>query len=212
MARRSEHTLEELRDMVLTAAETIVIEEGYNALTVRKVAMQIGYTVGSIYMVFANMNDLIMHIKGRTLDELALELQNELVGVVPEHQMQVIANVYLSFAHKHYHRWRMIFDALSDEPVPVWYQQKVDQLLAFVEHACSVGLPAQSPEQLHLAARALWSGVHGVCVLSLNGSLGRTGVKNVQATVDLLVENFMRGWDQTAIPVTATPPKRLPSS
>jgi AcrR family transcriptional regulator len=38
----------------------IVIEKGLNALTVRKVAVEIGYTVGSIYMVFANMQDLIM--------------------------------------------------------------------------------------------------------------------------------------------------------
>jgi AcrR family transcriptional regulator len=210
MARRSEHSFEELRDMVLTAAETIVIEEGYSALTVRKVAMQIGYTVGTIYMVFANMNDLIMHIKGRTLDELASELQNELAGVVPVQQMQVIAKVYLSFAHEHYHRWRMIFDVLSDEPVPEWYQQKVDHLLRIVEQACAVGLPEQSQEQLHLAARALWSGVHGVCVLSLNGSLGRAGVKNVQATVDMLVEHFMRGWSRTAIPAVVTPPKMLP--
>lgn len=211
MARRSEHTFEELKDMVLAAAETIVIQEGHSALTVRKVAMQIGYTVGSIYMVFANMNDLIMHIKVRTLDDLALQLQNELTEVGAEQQMQVIANVYLDFAHKHYHRWRMLFDALSDEPVPVCYQQKVDQLLAIVERACLQGFPAHSEQQLHLMARALWSGVHGVCVLSLNGSLGRAGVNNVKATVDLLVAQFMRSSDPSAIPVDATQPKMSPS-
>lgn len=207
MARRSEHTLEQLREMVLCAAETIVIEEGFSALTVRKIALQIGYTVGSIYMVFANMNDLIMHVKGRALDELAQQLQNQLSGASSEQQLQMIADGYLTFAHSHYHRWRLIFDALTDEPVPAWYQQKVDQLLAIVEVACQACLPGQSQEQVHLAARALWSGVHGVCVLSLNGSLGRAGVKNVQATVQLLVENFIKGWCQTAIQADVTPPK-----
>ena len=36
--------------------------------------MEIGYTVGSIYMVFENMADLIIHVKGRTLDDIAEQL------------------------------------------------------------------------------------------------------------------------------------------
>ena len=52
MARRSEHTQEQIKEMVLIAAEGIVTEEGEEALTVRKIAQHIGYTVGSIYMVF----------------------------------------------------------------------------------------------------------------------------------------------------------------
>ena len=75
MARRSEHSLEELKALVLDAAETIVIDEGFSELKVRKIAMEIGYTVGSIYMVFANMADLIMHINARTLDALAAQLE-----------------------------------------------------------------------------------------------------------------------------------------
>ncbi len=37
--------------------------------------MEIGYTVGSIYMVFDNMADLIMHVKGRTLDDISQQLK-----------------------------------------------------------------------------------------------------------------------------------------
>lgn len=51
MARRSEHSQAEIRKMVLEAAEEIVQEDGYPALKVRKMATDIGYTVGSIYRV-----------------------------------------------------------------------------------------------------------------------------------------------------------------
>ncbi|HEY5141506.1 MAG TPA: TetR family transcriptional regulator, partial [Methylococcales bacterium] len=34
--------------MILDAAERIVTEEGFSALKVRKIAVEIGYTVGSI--------------------------------------------------------------------------------------------------------------------------------------------------------------------
>ena len=124
MARRSEHTQEQIREMVLSAAENIVIDEGFNALTVRKVAMEIGYTVGSIYMVFENMDDLIMHVKGRTLDSLAEALRVEQVFESAEAHIQALAEIYLNFARQHYNRWRMIFEAINDVATPAWYQQK----------------------------------------------------------------------------------------
>ena len=192
MARRSEHTQEQIREMVLNAAETIVIEEGFHALTVRKVAMEIGYTVGSIYMVFANMDDLIMHIKAKTLDELADELRQAKGDTVEQH-IQALADCYLAFAHQHFNRWRMIFDAQHDAPMPDWYQQKIQDVFLIVEALFQRLNPEQSEQQARLAATALWSGVHGVCVLSLNGSLGRVGSENAQVTVNMLVNSFIQG-------------------
>ncbi|QPK65034.1 TetR/AcrR family transcriptional regulator [Methylomonas sp. LL1] len=196
MARRSEHTQEQIREMVLKAAENIVIEEGFKALTVRKVAMDIGYTVGSIYMVYANMDDLIMHIKAKTLDELAEHMRSIKPPANVEQHIQSLADIYLAFAHQHFNRWRMIFDAQSDAPVPDWYQQKVQNMFVIVEDLFQRLLPEQSAEQVRLAARALWCGVHGVCVLSLNGSLGGVGAENAEATIGLLVQNFIQGWKQ----------------
>lgn len=208
MARRSEHTQEQIKEMVLKAAENIVIEFGFKALTARKIALEIGYTVGSIYMVFANMDDLITHIKGRTLDELAEQLQHsDQYNSVEEH-IQALAGIYLRFAQQHLNRWRMIFDAQGGEPVPDWYQQKVEQLLVIVEQLFQQLRPHHSAELSHLAARALWSGVHGVCMLSLNGNLGRLGVKNADSAVRMLVENFIRGWEQQGFQADATLPKK----
>ncbi|MDD2760688.1 MAG: WHG domain-containing protein [Methylomonas sp.] len=194
MARRSEHTQEQIREMVLSAAENIVNEEGFSALTVRKVALEIGYTVGSIYMVFTNMDDLIMHVKGRALDELADELQETGDFDSLEAHIQALAERYLSFAHCNFNRWRMIFEAINDVPVPDWYQRKVQELFAIVETLFQRLRPELAEDEANRAAHALWSGVHGVCVLSLNGSLGRSGADNARATVGSLVQNFIRGW------------------
>lgn len=194
MARRSEHTQEQIREMVLNAAENIVVDEGFNALTVRKVAMEIGYTVGSIYMVFQNMDDLIMHVKGRALDALALALSEDKSYASAEQHLQALAEIYLNFAHQHFNRWCIIFEAINDAPIPEWYQQKVRDIFRIIESVFRILRPEQSDEQVNLAARALWGGVHGVCVLSLNGSLGRVGIDGAQSTVKLLVQSFIQGW------------------
>jgi len=206
MARRSEHSQEQIKEMVLVAAETIVVEDGFNALTVRKIAMEIGYTVGSIYMVFANMNDLATHVKARTLDELAKQLSDYVPASSVEHHILALAETYLNFAALHFNRWRMIFDVQREEPPPEWYQQKIEQLFAIVEVLFKQLTPGSSAEQNRLAARTLWSGVHGICILSLTAKPQGSDVASSKQSVDLLVNTFIQGWKAAPLQANAIPP------
>jgi AcrR family transcriptional regulator len=195
MAKRSEHSLEELKALVLVAAEAIVIEEGFSALKVRKIAVKIGYTVGSIYMVFANMADLIMHINARTLDAIAAQLE-QVQNHGTEQSVETLAKTYLSYASQNFNRWRNIFDYRlpSDTEIPDWYQEKVDNVFAPVKLLFAEIVPELSEEQRNSAARSLWCGIHGICVLSLTDRLNKGGIDNVEEMIVLLVRNFMRGW------------------
>ena len=74
MARRSEHSREQLTEMILNAAQQIVINDGFAGLSARKIATDIGYTVGTLYIVFDNLDDIILHINARTLDEMRQRL------------------------------------------------------------------------------------------------------------------------------------------
>lgn len=196
MARRSEHSLEQIKEMVLDAAEKIVIEEGFAALKVRKIALEIGYTVGSIYMVFTNMSDLIMHVKARTMDELGDQLDERLPDCSPQEHILKLAISYLEFASQNYNLWSMIFEhrLSDDEKTPDWYQAKVDQAFVKVENLLGQLAPETDQSEVRSAARALWSGVHGICILSLTDTLDAVSVKNVEKNIVLLVENFIRGW------------------
>ena len=131
MPRRSEHSLEQLKAMVLDAAEAIVIKEGFSELKVRKIAMEIGYTVGSIYMVFANMADLIMHINARTMDTIAVQLE-QVQETNIEQSIETLAMIYLRYASQNFNRWRHSFEYYlpADTEIPGWYQQKIDNLFA----------------------------------------------------------------------------------
>ncbi len=199
MARRSEHSQEEIKEMVLKAAETIVVEEGFHKLKVRSVAMEVGYTVGSIYMVFDNMADLIMHVKGRTLDDISQQLQAVDSQGSAEQCIAGLAECYLNFARQNFNRWRMIFEhqLAEAETIPDWYQEKVNHIFALVEIQFKRLSDSHSEEQSKQAARALWSGVHGICTLSLTGKLDLLGISSIEESVKLLVDNFIAGWKQT---------------
>lgn len=191
MARRSEHSLEELRAMVLDAAENLVVDEGFPALTARRIAAEIGYTVGSIYMGYASMADLILHLNARTLDAIAARL-----GQVREQDAEAVALAYLHYASQNAERWRGVFACRlpADTAIPDGYQEKLDKLFAPVEARFAKLAPRLAEEQRRRAARALWSGVHGICMLSLIGGPDDAVLEETEAAVVLLVRNFMRGW------------------
>ena len=194
MARRSEHSLEELKALILSAAETIVIEEGFSALKVRRIAMEIGYTVGSIYMVFTNMADLIMHINARTLDAIVVQLE-QVQESSAESSIEAMASSYLRYASQNFNRWHTVFDySLSvDSKISAWYQEKVDRVIAPLEVQILAFAPVLSEDQRKRAARALWFGIHGICALSLTGQRDKTDIDDIEETIALLVKNFMRG-------------------
>ncbi|MGR9013054.1 MAG: TetR/AcrR family transcriptional regulator [Gammaproteobacteria bacterium] len=191
MARRNKHSLEEIRQMVLDAAETIIINEGYSALKVRRIAMDIGYTVGSIYMVFDNMADLVIHIRANTVDNLIKQLQ-QVPCCDSEQYIVELAKAYLQFAGRNYNRWSMIF--VQDAEIPEWYQDKINRLYSQIETQLAKLAPDCSSLQQRQAAQAVWNGVHGVCSMSLTGKQDAKDISDVENTVVLLVESFIGGW------------------
>jgi AcrR family transcriptional regulator len=199
MARRSQHSQQQIKDMVFQAAEAIVREDGFAALKVREIAMEIGYTVGSIYMVFNNMNDLIMQLKERILDEIIQQLLQVSPLQSPEQQLIALAQSYLNFAQCNFNRWSMIFEhrSTANEAIPESYQQKIELIFQKVADLLKQLAPQANAEQCKNASWILGSGVHGVCILSLQNKNHSHHVQEVEKSVTLLVESFMKGWIQT---------------
>jgi AcrR family transcriptional regulator len=187
--------------MALAAAARIAEEEGLASLTARRVASEIGYTVGSLYMVFANLDDLLLHVNGQTLGELHRALREATRDCrVPRNCLLVLGRGYIDFASRHRNRWRLIFEhRLPDNiSLPQWYLDRVDRLFLLAESFLAPLLEDPSGRHVKLAARALWGGVHGVCILSLTGKLEATGGISVQVLADSLIDNYLIGLTASA--------------
>jgi AcrR family transcriptional regulator len=197
MARRSDHSREELREMALSAAEQIVVEQSYAGLSGRKVATAIGYTVGTLYLVFENIDDLILNINARTLDRLHARMTESLAnyGDAREQLLQ-LGQVYIRFADDDPHRWAMVFEHRFSENriVPAWYQEKITRMFAMVEKSLEPLAKQRPSREIKQAARAIWGGVHGICILALTNTLGIAGVDSVQELTRSLISNYLKGF------------------
>lgn len=197
MARRSDHSRDELREMALAAAEGIVVESGFEGLSARKVASAIGYTVGTLYLVFENIDDLVLHMNARTLDRLYERLAQARRDARDGREgLLRLGQAYIAFADEDPHRFGMIFEHRLAEgrELPAWYEEKITRVFAMVEAALKPLAAQRSPRDIARAARVIWGGVHGICILALGDRLGVAGVDSVQELTESLISNYLAGF------------------
>ena len=195
MARRNDHSREEIQAMAIQAAITILNEEGVQGLSTRKVATAIGYTAGTLYLVFKNLDELILHINAATLDELHRLLAAKLNESSPPQVIKAMSLSYLHYAKSHYARWSLLYTHRLPEgiPVPEWLEEKIRRLFALAENPLKNLLPGLGAKARTRAIRVLWSGVHGACELGLNDKLSFGDDISTETLIDSLVDNYLKG-------------------
>jgi AcrR family transcriptional regulator len=199
MGRRSDHSREEIHQLALQAAEALVAEGGYQALSARKVARRIGYTVGTLYLVFDNLEDLVWQLNGRTLDVLHQRLIDRLSqGASGEVALKQLAFAYIEFAQTQTARWGMLFEYAggSESDLPEWYQEKLGRVFGLVEQALQGPLAGCDPNTLRRASRVLWASVHGICLLRIRQRLDLAGGQTTEEMTQMLIEGFLAGMQQ----------------
>ncbi len=193
MGRRSDHSRDELYELALDAAGRLLEAEGQKDLTVRKVAGEIGYSHGTLYNIFADLDDLIVHLNGRTLDALYEILKDIPLDGEPEAALRRLGRGYIEFTRRHKNRWNLLFEhhLPHGRELPQWHYEKVLRLLALVEAPLApLFPPGREKERVH-SARVLWSALHGIC--SLEGTRKLAKHESVEALSRTLISFYING-------------------
>ncbi len=174
MARRSDHTRDELKDIILSASWDIVKKDGFAGLTARHIAKDINYAAGTIYNVFPAMDDLYLAVNGMTLDKLYAVLSSPdctAHSAPPIQNIKKMAHLYRDFTKTYKPHWLMLFTyTLPDgKKAPEWYQAKVTRLFAPLETLLKPYYTQKPDRHRKMAARILWASVHGLCFLEETG-------------------------------------------
>ncbi len=200
MARRSDHSREEIRQMALNAAESIVASEGYKGLSARKVATAINYTVGTLYLVFENLEDIVLQVNGRTLDALYEWLRaRQLKGAKdaePRESLLAIADAYIAYAETETPRWNMLFEYVAEQgnALPDWYLLKLSRVFGLAEGALKPLAGHRSELEIQQAARVLWAAVHGICTLKIRHRMDLVGGQSAGEMAQMMIDNFLQGF------------------
>ncbi|MGB1561102.1 MAG: TetR/AcrR family transcriptional regulator [Sinimarinibacterium flocculans] len=196
MGRRNQHSREQQRDMAIAAAELILVREGFGGLSMRKVADAIGYTVGQLYLIFQNQDDLLATINERTTDAIYGHLRDRSEAIdEPLARLRALAAAYIEFAQRHPHRFRMLFEhQLPPAMEPrVSGELRIKRMFELVESNLAPLLPSAPPARLRQTAATLWGGVHGIAALAVSGKFKWAGNRDFERYSDELVSTFAAG-------------------
>jgi len=175
MGRRSDHTREQIREMALQAARNIVEHEGIDKLTARNIATAIGYTAGTLYLVFDNLDHIVLVLNQDTINELREELEQ--AAAADSRPVHAMASAYVRFAHANQNRWMLLFsqNLLTGRAFPEPFLAEFHRLYRVFEHRLDNA--GQSPA---LTARIVCASLLGLVESFLTGRLDTDDVEELE--------------------------------
>jgi AcrR family transcriptional regulator len=173
--RRKQHQ-HELREKILDAARELFVEEGVEAVSMRKIAQKIGYSATTLYNYFEDKEALLHALCDA--DFGALQDSFKKIGRTPDpiERMRKMGQAYITFAIEYPSHYRLMFmtprvHSDTDECREI-EQGNPDQdayafLRATVVEALDAGAFRGEYQDADLLSQIVWSAVHGVAALHL---------------------------------------------
>lgn len=171
---RREREKSETRDKILDAARELFVTEGYEGVSMRKVAEKIEYSPTAIYLHFADKNELFRELCHQDYARLAEVFQSSVMSTDPLERLKQIGAIYIDFGTRYPNHYKFMFMT----PHPAHQLDEVDREMkgnpemdayAFlkwaVQQAIEAGCFRDDIQDAELISQTLWASVHGVISL-----------------------------------------------
>ncbi len=110
ITERRQRQKDEVRTSIINAARTLVLEEGWQSLSIRRIAEAIEYSVPVIYDHFENKDAILTEFTMTGYDMLAKSLkQAKSKFDQPCQQLDAMANAYWNFAFENKEYYQLMF-------------------------------------------------------------------------------------------------------
>src|SRR5262252_9322673 len=167
--RRREKYRAEVRADILAAARKIFVRDGYEAFTIRKLANQIGFSPGNIYLYFKDKNEIFDCLVDQSFADLlaALPQPDETKHEDPVKLLRRSLRIYVKFGLDHPNHYRFSFSLQpARQPRPHKQRAAYESLLRKVQ--LCIDAKRFKTSDVELAAQSLWAAAHGITSLFID--------------------------------------------
>ena len=175
---RREREKIETREIILDAARELFLTEGYQGVSMRKVAEKIEYSPTAIYVHFRDKDDLFHELCHADYASLAAEFQSANLPADPIERIRAIGQTYIHFGLQYPNHFKLMFmtvnpqkyDELNERDKEVKGNPEKDSyafLMQTVHEALAMGTFRDELKNADLIAQTLWAGVHGMISLHI---------------------------------------------
>lgn len=172
--KRRDEQKTRLREQIFRAAAELLVEDGYAAFSLRKLAARIGYSPTTIYRYYRDKDALVLAVcdEGFSLFGQALH-RAAAAETDPFAQLGAIGRAYVRFGFENPTHYRVMFMQRSDfwsAVSPDAIDAKLDSyqlLLDTVSRLIASGRTPFETAQADDVACTLWAQMHGIVTLGL---------------------------------------------
>ena len=162
---RQESDKENLRQEIMDAAREMFVAEGYQSVSMRKIADKINYSPTTIYLYFKDKSDLMNQICEQTFARLAQNIKAiQQLSDNPLEKLRSGMREYVHFGLKNPSQYEITF--ITPLPSSVEKDELTNGAIAFetmrsVVAEC-VSAKLLKSNDIELISQTMWAGIHGV--------------------------------------------------
>ncbi len=189
IAERKIRQKEEVKSSILRAAWLIVEQEGWQALSIRKIADAIEYSAPVIYDHFANKEAITLEFTKDGFRKLNEELiQATVTSFDPEKQIEAMAHAYWNFAFSNKEYYQIMYGLGMPTCETV---QQIPELQTFSELFISrikeiIARSADPSQDYFLKFHSVWSMLHGLISINMMGNNNNDSSKHGALSLSVL--------------------------
>ncbi len=166
----------ETRDKILDAARELFVTEGYEGVSMRRVAEKIEYSPTAIYVHFADKQELFHELCQQDYARLAEVFQSSEMSSDPIERLRQIGRTYTQFGVRYPNHYKFMFmtphplHEPDEEDREIMGNPEVDAyafLKWAVQQAIDSGRLREELQDAELISQTLWASVHGVISLNI---------------------------------------------
>ena len=163
---------EALRTRILDATSKLILEEGFENLSIRRIAERIEYSPATIYLYFKDKAELVAAICEEAFGEM-LETIGQACESTPDalEGLRRGLRAYIEFGIRHPSHYLIVFgmSGLPDQQNSCEPNDLSMQTYAFLKRGLQACIEAGviPPSDVETASRVTWMAIHGITTISI---------------------------------------------
>lgn len=187
-----------LRRAIIETARTIAINEGFEAVTIRRIASAIEYGPPAIYALFENKEAILKEMLYTGYEELLENLQNSYNReITPEERLLTLAKAYWNYANYCPRIFNAMHSLAYPEPVEFSKPAAVAKIQIIVADILKeIFQPEELSEQeLDDMVQLLRGTMIGLVTIGLSGKI-QGGKERALLLLERAVKDYLKAWRQ----------------